>query len=104
MNKMILEALQNGETVTIRPRGNSMRPRIVSKAKVTLAPFDPENPPQKGDVVLCRVKGNTYCHLVAATRGQGETLEWQISNNKGRVNGWTRTIYGVVTDVDNSAA
>lgn len=37
-----------------------------------------------GDIVLCKVNGVQYLHLVKAISG-GRV---QIGNNKGRINGW----------------
>lgn len=51
-----IERLRAGETVSFRPRGNSMRPRIESGALCTVAPVDPATL-AKGDVVLCTVGG-----------------------------------------------
>jgi hypothetical protein len=50
-----------------------------------------------GDIVLCKVRGAEYLHLVKAIRGP----QFQIGNNKGGVNGWitARTIYGRLTSV-----
>ena len=54
-----------------------------------------------GDIVLVKVKGNTYLHLISAIRGKGSNLQYQISNNKGHVNGWVKrpAIYGVAIQV-----
>lgn len=49
-----------------------------------------------GDIVYCKVKGNWYTHLVTA---KSEQRGCQISNNQGYVNGWTKAVYGVVTEV-----
>ena len=51
-----------------------------------------------GDIVLCRVKGAQYLHLVKAL--QGERV--QIGNNRGGINGWItrRQIYGRLIAVD----
>lgn len=45
-----------------------------------------------GDIVLCRVKGNQYLHLVKAIQGE----RFQIGNNRGGINGWItrRQIFG----------
>jgi hypothetical protein len=43
-----------------------------------------------GDIVLCRVKGNDYLHLVKALQ-KGRVL---IGNNRGGTNGWTRQVFG----------
>lgn len=80
--------MKDGETVTIKPHGNSMMPRIKSGQAVVVAPID--GPLKKGDVVLCKVKGNTYLHLVKQV-GEDAVL---IGNNKGRINGWTKQVFG----------
>jgi hypothetical protein len=88
-----IEKLQRGETITFdAPNGNSMRPKIVPKQTVTVAPLGEGEFPEPGDILLCRVKGSQYLHLVSAVQGD----RVQISNNHGRVNGWiTKSgIYG----------
>jgi len=75
-----------------------MDPLIVSGARVTLEPVDPDTV-KKGDIVLVRVKGRTYLHLVKARRGK----QVLIGNNKGHINGWASpdSVYGIVTEIDN---
>lgn len=92
----IIERLKNGETVTFRSGGNSMRPKINDGATVTVEPVDIKDV-KKGDIVLCRVKGNHYLHLVKAV-DNGRLL---IGNNHGRINGWTRTVYGRFVRIEN---
>lgn len=96
-NKYI-ETLQRGELVKFRPRGNSMSGKIESGQLVTVAPVG-EHILKIGDIVLCKVNGVQYLHLVKAISG-GRV---QIGNNKGRINGWTsrRNIFGVVTDTSS---
>src|SRR3954454_23075030 len=77
-----VQKLRAGETVQFRPRGHSMRGKIESGQLVTVEPA-PERL-EVGDVVLCRVRGAEYLHLVKAVRG-GRYL---IGNNRGGVNGW----------------
>jgi phage repressor protein C with HTH and peptisase S24 domain len=91
-----IAALQRGETAVFRPRGNSMTPRIKSGALCTVEPLTRD--PAKGDVVLCKVGGAEYLHLVSAVQGD----RFQISNNHGRVNGWVNRdrIYGLLTKVE----
>lgn len=50
------------------------------------------------DVVLCRVNGRQYLHLVKAVQGE----RYQIGNNRGGINGWVtrRQIYGVLTSIE----
>ena len=88
-----------GETVQFRPAGSSMVPLIRSRQVVTVSPVDPAAL-EVGDIVLCRVAGATYLHLVSAVdAGAGRV---QISNNRGRVNGWTShpKVFGICTTVD----
>lgn len=95
-NKMqfIINKLLEGETVHFRPKGNSMTPKINSGQLVEITPSDGMEI-KEGDIVLCKVKGRHYLHLVKSI-GNGEFL---IGNNKGHINGWTRTIYGIVTRI-----
>lgn len=78
-----IQKLQAGETVKFRPRGNSMTGRIESGQLVTVAPIDPALL-RAGDVVLCKVHGAEYLHLVKTILDG----RFQICNNRGRVNGW----------------
>ncbi len=92
-----IEKLARGETVQFRPRGNSMVGKIASGQLCTVAPVG-EQLPAVGDVVLCRVKGAQYLHLVKAVQGD----RYQIGNNRGGINGWitARQIYGRLIAVD----
>lgn len=83
-----IERLSNGEIVTIRPRGNSMHPLIKSGQEVTLSPDVSDIKVE--DVVLCKVNGKQYLHLVKAVDTNGRYL---IGNNKGNINGWTVQVY-----------
>ena len=52
---------------------------------------------QKGDIVLCKVNGSQYLHLIKAIQGD----RYQIGNNIGRINGWIGigSIYGICTNI-----
>lgn len=91
--------LRAGNQTVLRCHGNSMRPRIKSGAKLTLEPVELADV-KVNDAVLCRVKGNTYVHLVSALQGGKDNRRVQISNASGHVNGWTTTVYGRVTKID----
>lgn len=80
----VVKELKNGP-VTFRTKGNSMTPKVHSGDEVTVAPF--EGTPRKGDIVLAKVKGRYYLHLVTAVEESKRRV--QISNNHGHVNGWT---------------
>jgi hypothetical protein len=75
--------LQDGETVQFRPRGNSMSGKIESGQLCTVEPVDLALL-KVGDIVLCKVNGKQYLHLVKAIQGK----RFQIGNNRGRTNGW----------------
>ncbi len=77
-----IEKLKRGTTVKFRPRGGSMKGKIESGQLVTVIPLDRDL--ETGDVVLCRVKGSEYLHLVKAIDGD----RYQIGNNRGGINGW----------------
>ncbi len=80
-----------GETVQFRPRGGSMTGKIESGNLCTVPPVQSEAL-QVGDIVLCKVGGTQYLHLVKAIQGQ----RFQIGNNRGGINGWIGAdgIYG----------
>ena len=92
-----IEKLLAGEAVEFRPKGNSMTPKIESGQLCRVEPLG-ETPPVEGEIVLCKVNGSQYLHLVSAVRNG----QWQISNNKGRINGWVtlKSIYGRLVSVN----
>jgi phage repressor protein C with HTH and peptisase S24 domain len=90
--------LKAGDTVQFRPRGNSMTPKIESGQLCTVAPLAEDDDIDAGDIVLCKVNGNQYLHLVKAVQGN----RFQIGNNHGRINGWTsrNQVFGKLTRVE----
>jgi hypothetical protein len=62
-----------------------MEPLICNKQLVTLAPCDPARL-EIGDIVLVRVSGNILLHLVSGLDRARRRV--QISNNRGKINGW----------------
>jgi SOS-response transcriptional repressor LexA len=91
--------LKNGETVSFRPRGHSMKGKIESGQLCTVEPVADFESLQKGDVVLCKVNGNEYLHLIKAIQGK----RFQIGNNRGRINGWvgTNSIFGKCVKIED---
>jgi hypothetical protein len=83
--------LAAGEPVSFRPRGNSMAGKIESGQLCTVEPVDPATL-RVGDIVLCKVNGREYLHLIKAIQGP----RFQIGNNRGRINGWVsaQAIFG----------
>lgn len=90
--------LKSGETVSFRPRGNSMKGKIESGQLCTVEPVAPEEV-QVGDIVLCKVNGREYLHLVKAMQGP----RFQIGNNRGRINGWitAHSIFGKCVKIED---
>ncbi len=84
-----------GETVQFRPVGHSMSGRIESRQLVTVEPATADRV-QVDEIVLCKVQGSVFLHLIKARRADGQLL---IGNNRGAVNGWTGIIYGRVIAV-----
>lgn len=78
-----IQQLRAGQPVSFRPRGNSMSGRIESGQLCTINPVEPSTL-KVGDIVLCKVNGREYLHLVKAIQGP----HFQIGNNRGRINGW----------------
>ncbi len=91
--------LKNGETVSFRPRGNSMQGKIESGQLCTVEPISDFESLQKGDIVLCKVNGNEYLHLIKAINGS----RFQIGNNRGRINGWigANSIFGKCVKIED---
>lgn len=93
-----IKKLQEGETVSFRPRGHSMSPKIESGQLCTVQPVDHATL-RAGDIVLCKVRGAEYLHLVKAIQGE----RFQIGNNRGLINGWVgaSAIFGRLTRVES---
>lgn len=90
-----IQKLQDGETIISKEPGNSMLPILKSKQPVRLAPISWEDC-EIGDIVFCRVRGNVFTHLV---KGKSNTRGLLIGNNHGRINGWTKNVYGKVIEI-----
>ncbi len=93
-----IASLKSGQTVSFRPRGNSMKGKIESGQLCTVTPVD-HGTLEVGDIVLCKVNGQEYLHLIKAIQGP----RFQIGNNRGRINGWVSAgaIFGRCTRVEN---
>ena len=91
--------LLDGNTVKFRPRGNSMEGRIRSGQLCTVVPLKEYSALKKGDIVLCKVGRSEYLHLISSIKQE----RFQISNNKGFVNGWISgtSIYGICVNIEN---
>jgi len=90
--------LQSGQTVSFRPTGNSMKPKIESGQLCTVDPVTDVAVLAVGDIVLCKVRGNEYLHLIKAIQDQ----RFLIGNNRGGTNGWIgpHSIFGRLVRVE----
>lgn len=95
MRNYKLEKLQAGESFITHEHGNSMVPLIHSGQSHRLEPATWETV-EPSDIVYCKVKGKFYTHLVKA---KDPLRGCQIGNNRGNINGWTKAVYGKVTEV-----
>ena len=82
--------------MVIRPRGHSMSGKVEDGDPVRVEPLG-ERALQPNDIVLCKVRGRQYLHLIKAVR----RTQYLIGNNRGDTNGWiSRTaIYGIATQI-----
>ena len=91
--------IKEGEIVKFRPRGHSMKGKIESGQLCTVEPIENYETLEKGDIVLCKVNGNEYLHLIKSIQGN----RFQIGNNRGRINGWVsaNSIFGKCVKVED---
>lgn len=94
-----IEQLKAGLVVQFRPHGHSMKGKIESGQLVTVEPVTDQSKLEIDQVVLCRVNGHEYLHLIRAVRGK----QFQIGNNHGGINGWisANAIYGRCIKIEN---
>ena len=95
MNDLKMVRLLRGKTIVSREPGNSMMPIIRSRQSVVLEPISWTDV-EIGDIVYCKVRGNFYTHKVV---GKNDKRDCLIANNRGRINGWTKKVFGRVTEV-----
>jgi hypothetical protein len=90
-----LEILQRDGEIITSEKGNSMLPLIKSGQKHKLKLCTWEECEIK-DIVYAKCNGKFYTHLVYA---KNDVKGVQIGNNKGFINGWTKTVYGKVIEI-----
>jgi hypothetical protein len=75
-----------------------MSPKIRSGQLCTVEPVDTATL-QVGDIVLCKVRGAEYLHLVKAVQDG----RFQIGNKRGFINGWigSNGIFGRLVRVED---
>ena len=93
--------LKEGLVCKVTGVGNSMTPILKSRQAVIVEPVTDETELEKKDIVLCKVRGHYYLHLIWATRVDGEKQMYLIGNNHGHTNGWIpRTqVFGKVVEI-----
>jgi hypothetical protein len=93
------QRLVNGKTIKIKTSGSSMSGKVDNGSFVTIEPVG-DRTLKKKDIVLAKVNGRLYLHLITGTREDS----FQISNNHGHVNGWAlkKNVFGIVTKVEKS--
>lgn len=96
--KIAIGVLEKDGSVTLRCNGNSMRPLIAPGDAIHIKKVDMSKL-RVGDAVFCKVNGNLQVHKVSSI----DKERWQISNNKGHVNGWVgaNSIYGLAVQVED---
>lgn len=95
MNKFerLKSELETAGTGKMKAFGSSMLPILKSG---TLLTFEKANEYSIGDIVFCKVKGRYIdAHKIVKTDTNKGYL---IANNHGFENGWTKIIYGRVTE------
>src|SRR5689334_10553461 len=98
-----LASLQSGHSVQVKPIGHSMQGKIGSGDLVTLEPCTLSDI-EVGDIVLARIEGRRYSHLVLHLVIDCQSDAFLIGNNHGRHDGWiaAENIFGKVTKVQFS--
>ncbi len=90
--------LRNGETIQFRPRGHSMTSKVNDGNLVTVEPVIAGTVLEVGDIVLCKVHGREFLHLIQAVRDG----QYQIANAQKFINGWCSraSIFGLCVKVE----
>ena len=85
------------ETCKVTGFGNSMNLILKSRQAVICEPVTETTELKKKDIVLCKVNGRCYLHLIHAIKEDA----FLIGNNHGHMNGWTprRNVFGKVVEI-----
>ena len=90
---MMQELAEKG-SIKMKVHGNSMTPIIESGSLLTFVKSDKY---EVGDIVFCKVKGRFIdAHKITK---QSPEKGYMIANNHGWENGWTKQIFGKVTEI-----
>jgi hypothetical protein len=95
MRNFKLETLLEKGSIITSEKGNSMLPFIKSGQKHLLTKISWEDC-EIEDIVYCKVKGRLMTHKVWA---KDPLKGLQIGNASGFINGWTKSVFGKVTQI-----
>ena len=97
-SRQTAEMLKQGHVCKVLGIGQSMAPLLKSKQEVICEPIKDDTTLRKRDIVLCKVRGNYYLHLIHGIKNGDQFL---IGNNHGHMNGWISKsqIFGKVTEI-----
>lgn len=92
------EKLREGHICKVTGIGNSMTPILKSKQPVICIPVTKDTILKKRDIVMCKVNGHYYLHLIWSLKSGDRYL---IGNNHGWPNGVIsrNQIYGKVVEI-----
>lgn len=80
--------LREGEICKVTGIGNSMTPILKSRQSVICIPVTDEVELKKRDIVMCKVNGHFYLHLIwSVKRGKNNCEQFLIGNNHNHANG-----------------
>jgi hypothetical protein len=94
--------LRAGEICKVTGIGNSMTPILKSRQPVICIPVTEETELKKRDIVLCKVNGHFYLHLIwSIKKGKNDTQMFLIGNNHNHANGTISRsqIFGKVVEI-----
>lgn len=80
-----------------------MKGKVDSGNLVTVEPIEDKKALNTGDIVLCKVKGREYLHLIKVIYAHCEKdYRYQIGNNRGGINGYIgpNGIFGLCTKIE----
>lgn len=79
-----------------------MSGKIESGQLVTVEPIKDHSTLVEGDIVLCKVRGAEYLHLIKGIDSSRSIRRFLIGNNRGGTNGWTPygNVYGKCIKVE----
>ena len=97
-NAATAQKLKEGNVCKVTGIGNSMTPILKSRQPVICEPVTEETVLKKKDIVMCKVNGHFYLHLIWAVKSDDRYL---IGNNHGHPNGVVprKQIFGKVVEI-----